>query len=104
MSYCTIAERREIAYYKVWHFWTSYGVRLQSENGPETFKRDFVEKMGHLHQDIAVAMNKATIHGNIVDILGEQKQHLIQFECCLDAYNNYLGALRLLDVMFRHGM
>jgi hypothetical protein len=99
-----LVERRRVAYHEVSHFWTTYGAGLQSENGHGTFKYEFVEKMGHLHQDITLAMNRAIIHGKILDILGEQKKHMIQFECCLDAYNDYLGALSLLDVMFRHGM
>ena len=99
-----LVERRESAYHKVWHFWSTYGAGLQSENGHGTFKYECVEKMARLHRDIALAMNGAIIHGKILDILGEQKNHMIQFECCLDAFNDYLGALRLLDVMFRHGM
>jgi len=104
MPRVTLLERSEAAYLKVWHFWTTYGAVLQSENGHGTFNYEFVEKMRRLYQDITLARNGAIIHGKILDILGEQKKHMIQFECCLDAFNGYLGALSLLDVMFRHGM
>jgi CTP-dependent riboflavin kinase len=98
------AKRRDTAYYKIWYFWTTYGTKLQTENGYGTFKYEFVDKMYQLYQDIADAKNNVIIHGKIIDILGEQRQYLIQFECCLDAFNDYMCALRLLDVMFRHNM
>jgi hypothetical protein len=77
---------------------------LQTENGYGSYKYDIVDNMAQLYLDIADAKDKVIIHEKILDILGEQKRYLIQFECCLDAFNDYLFSLRLLDVMFRHNM
>jgi len=83
-------------------FWQSHGVGLQSENGPGSFKHDIVVKMGELHQYIAEERDTAIVHRKILDILVEQGMHLIQFQSCLDAFNRYLGALRLLDTCMQH--
>jgi hypothetical protein len=96
------AERKKCAYYNICNFWKTYGTRLQEENRHGTFKNDIVVKMGQLHQYI---LDKdPNIHMGILEILGEQKMYLIQFTHCLDAFNDYLCMLRLLDVMFRHNM
>ena len=83
-------------------FWQSYGAGLQSENGPGAFKHDIVVKMGELHEYITEERDQAIVHRKILDILGEQRRHIIQFESCLDAFNRYLGALRLLDTCIQH--
>jgi hypothetical protein len=83
-------------------FWQSHGVGLQSENGPGSFKHDIVVKMGELHQYIAEERDTAIVHRKILDILGEQGMHVIQFQSCLDEFNRYLGALRLLDTCIMH--
>lgn len=85
-------------------FWRANGVRLEAENGPGTFKHELVQKMGVLHGDIVGAMVKVrgeggTMRGNVQDILSLQRRHLMQFEFCVDEFNRYLSALRLLDVM-----
>jgi hypothetical protein len=100
----TASERKENAYRTVRTFWETYGATLQTENGPGTFKHDIVVKMGELHQYIAEGREKAMVHRKILDILGEQKRHMIQFQSCVDAFNRYLGALSLLDTMIQHGI
>ena len=97
-------KRRNLVYNKICYFWTTYGTMLQTENGYGSYKYDIVDNMAQLYQYIADAKDKVIIHEKILDILGEQRRHLIQFECCLDAFNDYLCVLRLLDVMFRHNM
>ena len=97
-------KRKNIVYNKICYFWTTYGTMLQTENGYGTYKYEFLDKMAQLYQDIEDAKDKVIIHEKILDILGEQRRYLIQFECCLDAFNDYLCSLRLLDVMFRHNM
>jgi hypothetical protein len=100
----TVAERKENAHRTVRAFSETHGATLQSEDGPGTFKHDIVVKMGELHQYIAEGREKAMVHRKILDILGEQKRHMIQFQSCVDAFNRYLGALSLLDTMIQHGM
>jgi hypothetical protein len=101
--------RKQIAYNKVRHFWTTYGTRLQSENRQGTFKYDIVEKMRHLHQELSLSSDASSdaliiIHVKILDVLREQKMYIIQFYFCIDEFNDYLCDLRLLDVIFRHNM
>ena len=83
-------------------FWETYGVGLQSESGPGTFKYSMVVKMGELHEYIADQRDKDTVHRKILDIVGEQTRHMIQFQSCLDEFNRYLGALRALDMCMQH--
>ena len=97
-------KRKNIVYNKICYFWTTYGTMLQIENGYGTYKYEFLDKMAQLYQDIVEAKDNVIINEKILDILGEQRRYLIQFECCLDAFNDYLCSLRLLDVMFRHNM
>ena len=101
--------RKQNAYNKVCHFWTTYGARLQSENRQGTFKYDIVEKMRHLHQELSLSSDASSIaliiiHGKILDVLREQKMYIIQFNFCIDEFNDYLCVLRLLDIIFRHNM
>jgi hypothetical protein len=105
--------RKQNAYNKVRHFWTTYGARLQSENRQGTFKYDIVEKMRHLHQELSLSSDASSnassdaliiIHGKILDVLREQKMYIIQFYFCIDEFNDYLCALRLLDMIIRHNM
>ena len=78
-------------------FWQTYGAGLQSQNGHGTFKHDIVVKMDELYQYITEERDAAIVHSTILDILGEQRRHMIQFQSCLDEFNRYLTALRLLD-------
>jgi hypothetical protein len=101
--------RKQNAYNKVCHFWTTYSERLQSENRQGTFKYDIVEKMRHLHQELSLSSDASSdaliiIHEKILDVLREQKMYIIQFNFCIDEFNDYLCALRLLDVIIRHNM
>ena len=100
----TAAEREENAYRTVRVFWETYGEGLKTENGGETFNHDFVQKMGGLYEHIAAGTEKAIVHRRILDIVGEQRMYMIQFESCLDEFNRYLAALRLLDTIMQHGM
>jgi hypothetical protein len=100
----TASERKENAHRTVRAFSETHGATLQSEEGPGTFKHDIVVKMGELHQYIAEGREKAMIHKKILDILGDHKRHMIQFQSCVDAFNRYLGALSLLDTMIQHGI
>jgi hypothetical protein len=97
-------KRKRNAYHAVRCFWNTYGALLQSENRHGTFKYDIVEKMGQLYQDIEASKDESIIRGKILDILREQRTHIIQFESCIDTFNDYLCALRLLDVMFRYNL
>ena len=103
-DHSTVVERKENAHRKVRTFWETYGAALQAENRPGTFKHDIVVKMGELYQYIADGQDKAIVHRKILDILGEQRMHMIQFQSCIDAFNRYLGALSLLDTMIQHGI
>ena len=94
----TAAEREEKAYRRVRAFWEEHGAGLREENGPGTRKYDFVRKMGGLHEDIGEGTEKGIVHARIRDILGEQRMCMIQFECCVDEFNRYLAALRLLSL------
>jgi hypothetical protein len=100
--------RKQIAYNKVRNFWTTYGARLQSENKQGAFKYDIVEKMKHLHQELSLSCDASSdaliIHDKILDVLREQKMYIIQFNFCIDEFNDYLCVLRLLDIIFRHNM
>ncbi len=98
----TAAEMKENAYRTVRVFWESYGAGLHSESGPGTFKHNFVQKMGGLYDDIASGREQAIVHMKILDIRGEQSMSMIQFESCLDEFNRYLAALRLLDTIIKH--
>lgn len=83
-------------------FWHTHGAGLQSEHGPGTFKHDIVVKMDELYQYIAEERDTVRIHSKILDILGEQSMHMIQFQSCLDEFNRYLTALRRLDTWYNH--
>ena len=86
-------------------------MRLQAEHGPDTFKYELVQKMGALHANIAAVIDKPNIleqynsvgagqfRRKIQDIVSLQRRHIMQFECCLDEFNRYLTALRVLDVL-----
>lgn len=100
----TVAEIKESAHRTVRTFWETYSAELLTENGPGTFKHDIVVKMGELYHYIADGKEKAMVHRKILDILGEQRMHMIQFQSCVDAFNRYLGALSLLDTMIQHGI
>ena len=81
----------ELAYWKVYEFWYTYGRRLESENGPGTFKYELVQKMGELHADIVNVIDQLsarqeldsvavdTVRGKIRDIVSLQSMHIIQF-------------------------
>ena len=97
---------------EVYEFWWAHGMRLESENGSDTFKYELVQKMGVLHGDIVGETEQVsgegerrapvgvdTMRGKIGDIVSFQRRHIVQFEFCVDEFNQYLTALRLLDVM-----
>lgn len=91
---------------EVYEFWRDNGGWLEAENGAGTFKYELVQKMGALHGDIVGEMVKVrgeegTMRGKMQEILSLQRRHLIQFEFCLDEFNRYLSALRLLDVLLQ---
>ena len=98
----TSSFNEENAYRTVTVFWESHGAAIHSESGPGTFKHNFVQKMGALYSDIASGREEAIIHMKILDILGEQRMCMIQFESCLDEFNRYLATLRLLDTIIKH--
>ena len=98
----TGAEVRENAYRTVRVFWESHGAGLHSESGPGTFTHNFVRKMGGLHGDIGSGREQASVQRQILDILGEQRMSMIQFESCLDAFNRYLAALGLLETIIKY--
>ena len=87
-------------------FWRENGGWLEAENGVGTFKYELVQKMGALHGDIVgemeqVSREEGMIRGKMQEILSLQRRHLIQFEFCVDEFNRYLRALRLLDVLLQ---
>jgi len=98
----------------LYNFWYTYGVQLESENGPGTFNYDFVQKMSQLHPDIVVVMDKIVpgqqsdsgsldnLQSKIGDVLSLQRRHITQFEFCLDEFNRYLAALLLLEAVLQH--
>ncbi len=88
----------------MYEFWRENGRWLEAENGAGTFKYELVQTMGALHRDIVGEMEQVrgeegTMRGKVVEILSLQRRHLIQFEFCVDEFNRYLSALRLLDVL-----
>ena len=104
----------EVVYWKVYNFWYTYGTRLQSGNGVGTSKYDLAQKMFQLHQDIVAVIDKLIIgqqsdsgsldnlQRKIGDILSLQKQHITQFEFCLDEFNRYLVSLGRLESFLQH--
>ena len=104
----------EVAYWKVYNFWYTYGGALQSGNGVGTSKYDLVQNMLQLHQDIVAVIDKLitgqqsdatsldNLQRKIGDILSLQKQHMIQFEFCLDEFNRYLVSLGRLGSFLQH--
>lgn len=98
----TTTERKEDAYQTVRNFWQTYGVVLPQENGPDTFKYTFVQKLKQLDKDIDSGTHKVIIHRTILDILSQQRTSMIQFQSCLDEFNTYLAELRLLDTFIQH--
>jgi hypothetical protein len=95
----TAVERKKDAIHKVQDFWETYGKALERENGAGSFKYSLVVKMKELYQNI---QSGKEIHNKILDILREQRSHVMQFQSCVDAFNRYLTALRLLDTMIRN--
>lgn len=101
-------KQMELARWKVREFWHLYGTRLESENGPGTFMYELVQKMSALHAGIAIETGEQCIsvglgqlRGKMQDIVSLQRRHIMQFEFCLDEFNRYLAALRLMDVVLR---
>ena len=74
-------------------FWQTHGAALEQENGPGTFKHAFVQAMKRLHAGDGDA------HRQMRAVLAEQRAFLVQFEPCLDEFNRYLAALRLVCVL-----
>ena len=91
-------------YERVRGFWVRNGVKIAQEIGGGSFKAGFVEMMKELHGDMSGGRDEDIIHRRILEILGEQRLYMIQFECCLDEFNGYLGALRVLDTMMQYGI
>jgi hypothetical protein len=94
------------SYRSVHEFWRVHGTRLEGENGPDTFKHELVQKMGGLDGEIVGLIDRVSggvgvdvVRWRMGEILSLQRMHLIQFEFCVDEFNGYLSALRLLDVM-----
>ena len=77
---------------------------LAGENRGGTLKSAFVWKMKELDEDMRAGKGWDIIHRRVLDILGEQRLCMIQFECCLDEFNAYLAALRVLDTLLQHGI
>jgi hypothetical protein len=100
----TTAATKTEMYQKINTFWQTYGAILTQQNRPDTFKHTFVHKMKDLHEDISAGTHKALIHSSILDILSQQRTFMIQFESCLDEFNTYLAALRLLDTFIHHSI
>jgi hypothetical protein len=100
----TTVERKETVYQTVCDFWQTYGDVLQQVNGPDTFKYALVQKMKQMHEDNVAGSDGSVIHRKILDILGEQRISMIQFESCLTEFNRYLEVLRLLDTFILHGI
>ncbi len=99
-----IWEMKTGVYERIRGFWVRNGVVIGQENGGGSFKSGFVERMKELHGDMSDGARHDIIHRRILEILGEQRLYMIQFECCLDEFNGYLGALRVLDMMMQHGI
>ena len=97
----TAVERKNDAIRTVRTFWETYGKALEGENGAGSFKYSLVVKMKELYQNM---QSGKEVHRKILDILGEQRNHMIQFQSCVDAFNRYLSALRLLDTMIQHNI
>ena len=95
-------DRKTAVYQTVRYFWQTYGVVLAGKNGGGRFKYAFVERMKELDEDISAGMHKDILHRRIRVILAEQRLYMIQFESCLDEFNTYLAALRLLDTIILH--
>jgi hypothetical protein len=91
-----MTERTKTAQQTVCDFWQTYGVAIQEENGPGSFKHAFVREMMRLHDAVTDGVHGAVIDRTMRDILAQQQTHMIQFESCLDEFNRYLAALRLL--------
>ena len=99
----TAAARTENAYRTVRVFWEAYGAGLKAGGqGDGTFKHSLVQRMGGLYEDMEERREKAAVHRKILDILGEQRMCMMQFEDCLDEFNRYLAALSLLDAIMQH--
>ena len=93
-------QKMELAYWRVCEFWRTYGTRLESENGPDSFKHELVQKMGDLHADISRCRRRpVTLRGKMQDVVSLQRRHIMQFEFCLDEFNRYLAALQLLGAV-----
>jgi hypothetical protein len=100
-----IWEMKTGVYERIRGFWLRNGVAIGDENREGgSFKSGFVERMKELHGDMSGGRDQDIIHRRILEILGEQRLHMIQFECCLDEFNGYLGALRVLDTMMQYGI
>ena len=102
----------ELALCQASDFWHTHGMLLESANGPGTFKYDLVQKMGELHAELLSVTDTIfreprhpvglhPLRAKIQDIVTLQSRHIMQFECCLDEFNRYLTALRLLDVLLQ---
>jgi hypothetical protein len=95
---------QQVAQGRAHEFWHTHGSRLVADHGPGSFKYELVVKMSRLHADILGVIDAATVdvvRGKLQDIVSLQSRHMIQFDCCLDDFNRYLTALRLLDVVLR---
>ena len=87
----SLVEKRKLAYYQVLYFWKTYGNGLPSD----TFKDDFVEKMRQLNQDIEEGKSNTRRYL----VFWKNKENISY--SLIDEFNDYLGALRLLDLMLR---
>ena len=102
LEYAMPAARRRTAYETALDFWPTHAAALREDSGP--IKYDIVEQIEELHHALAGGADDARTLAIIQEILAQQRMFMIQFETCLDEFNSYLNALRLIDTCIRHGI
>ena len=93
----------QLAHRRVHGFWCAHGARLESENGPGTFKHELVQQMREVHAEQEkgrTACSSPVLRRKMQDILSLQRRHIMQFEFCLDEFNLYLTALSIVSHNF----
>ena len=103
LEYAMPAARRRTAYETVVEFWPTHAAALRGDSGP--IKYEIVGQIEKLHHALASGgEDDARTLAIIQEILVQQRMFMIQFETCLDKFNSYLNALRLMETCILHGI
>jgi hypothetical protein len=104
LEYVAPKARRQTAWGTAAAFWATHGPALERDFAQDAIKCGFVKLLRGLHEALAGGAGDAVLLDRVSLVLSQQRAFMVQFETCLDEFNAYLNALRLIDTCLRHGI